>query len=104
MRSLRQALFLVSKVVYMKYHSFLLNSVSLLVRPFFPSADGQGACGWEHESNLTNQTLWDGSDQTVHNGSTLNSDEVPSLAWPFIICSGIHILPAMGFLMMGKGT
>ena len=99
---------------------FFFTSVSLLVRPFFPSADGRRACGLEQESNLTilggtnqtllgqsNQTLLDGSDQTVTDGSstlTLNSDDVPSLGWPFIICSGIHLLPAIGFLMMGKGT
>ena len=88
-----------------------------MVRPFFPSADGQGACGLEHDSNLTllgrsnqtflggtDQTPLDGSDQTVHDGSVLTSDNVPSLAWPFIICSGIHILPAIGFLMMGEET
>jgi len=89
--------------------------VSLLVRPFFPSADGRRACGLEQESNFTlpggtnqtllgqsNQTLLDGSDQTVSDGSTLtlNSDDVPSLGWPFIICSGIHLIPAIGFLMI----
>ena len=98
---------------------FFFNSVSLLVRPFFPSADGRRACGLEQESNFTlpggtnqtllgqsNQTLLDGSDQTVSDGSTLtlNSDDVPSLGWPFIICSGIHLIPAIGFLMIGKGT
>ena len=97
----------------MRYHSFFVNSVSLLVRPFFPSSDGEGACGFpEQKSNLTNQTLMGGStlldesDQTAIDGKTmtLSSDDVPSLAWPFIICSGIHILPAIGFLLMSKQT
>jgi len=47
-------------------------------------------------------TLLDESDQTAIDGKTmtLSSDDVPSLAWPFIICSSIHILPAIGFLLM----
>jgi len=76
--------------------------VSLLVRPFFPS--GKGSCGLTEEANSTvllqspleysNRTILDGSEPAAV------SDEVPSLAWPFIICSAIHLLPALGFLLM----
>ena len=106
MRLLQQALFSVGKVV--SYLYLIFNSVSLLVRPFFPSTNGQGACGVEQGPKLdsSKQTLLTGSDQTVIDGSTLTlkTDDVPSLGWPFIICSAIHILPAIGFLMMGKKT
>ena len=45
----------------------------------------------------SNRTVLDGSEPAA-----ALSDEVPSLAWPFIICSAIHLLPALGFLLMGN--
>ena len=104
MPSILQELFLVIRIISRKI-SQIFHSVSLLVRPFFPS--GKGSCGVTEEANSTvllqspleysNRTIFDGSEPAA-----AVSDEVPTLAWPFIICSGIHLLPALGFLLMGN--
>jgi len=105
MLSILQALFLVRKktggTISQNFHS-----VSLLVRPFFPS--GKGSCGLtEQQANSTILEEFVQSPLQLSNQSNLDaadlapvSDDVPSLAWPFIICSGIHLLPALGFLLM----
>ena len=103
MPSILQELFLVRKTIGRKI-SQIFHSVSLLVRPFFPS--GKGSCGPTEEANSTVllQSPLEYSNRTVLDGSepAAVSDEVPSLAWPFIICSAIHLLPALGFLLMGN--
>ena len=104
MPSILQELFLVRKIIG-RTISQIFHSVSLLVRPFFPS--GKGSCGVTEETNSTVllQSPLEYSNRTVLDGSepaAALSDEVPSLAWPFIICSAIHLLPALGFLLMGN--
>ena len=107
MLSILQELFLVRKKIGVTI-SQNFHSVSLLVRPFFPS--GKGSCGLtEQQANSTIleefvQSPLQWSNQTNLDAADLAPvpDDVPSLAWPFIICSGIHLLPALGFLLMGN--
>ena len=69
-----------------------------MVRPFFPEVNVEAICGRSQADESLDET----EVRTAHQLKlSIISQELVNLSWPYILISAAHILPAVGFFLIG---
>lgn len=69
-----------------------------MVRPFFPEVNVDAICGHSDAEEALAE-----SEVRIHlsAGVRIISQVAVNLSWPYILISAAHILPALGFFLIG---